>query len=271
MPVEDRPVSPKQANAEAQPKRPGPPPIFAPFGRMIKCVLVNTLDSVTMRSEPIVALVTEDLDWNGSVIIPADTEVFSYAEPTAVIDAAGIGRLVDTGEWTLVLPGIGQSNGRELLLRGRAIDRRERSLSATGEPVSWSLDDGADGLMGYTLTTTNSDEIKLFAAAAVSGLAQGFSQTLQTQQASPGLSGALGSTQAAPTLNNAVIGAAGQGAVALMNQMASRIQQEISKRGVYVRVPASKEFYLFVEQSIDPSQAAVGLRLPAESVLKHLP
>jgi hypothetical protein len=46
--------------------------------------------------------------------------------------------------------------------------------------------------------------------------------------------------------------------------VASRIRQEISRRGVYVRIPAGKEFYLFVEQTIDPGRAVVGLRLPAE-------
>jgi hypothetical protein len=49
-----------------------------------------------------------------------------------------------------------------------------------------------------------------------------------------------------------------------MNQVAGRIREEISKRGVYVRVPAGKEFYLFVEQTIDPRAAAIGLRLPAD-------
>jgi hypothetical protein len=46
-----------------------------------------------------------------------------------------------------------------------------------------------------------------------------------------------------------------------MNEVAARIREEISKRGIYVRVPAGKPFYLFVEQTIDPRAAAVGLRL----------
>jgi hypothetical protein len=44
--------------------------------------------------------------------------------------------------------------------------------------------------------------------------------------------------------------------------MAARIREEISRRGIYVRVPAGKTFYLFVEQTIDPRTALVGLRLP---------
>jgi hypothetical protein len=237
---------------------------FAPFGRLVKCQLVDTVDSVTARSEPIVALVTEDVDWNGNVIIPAGTEAFSYARPEPVLDALGVGRLVDNGEWTLVLPGDSwRENGRELILKARAIDRRESVLTSRGGVLSWGADDGADGLIGTTLSTLDNKEIKLFAAAAIGGMAQGFAAIAERQEPAPGVAGALGATQIAPTLGNAVAGSIGNGAADLMSQMAARIRDEIAKRGVYVRVPAGKQFYLFVEQTIDPRMAAVGLRLPA--------
>jgi hypothetical protein len=236
---------------------------FAPFGRLVKCQLVDTLDSVTARSEPIVALVTQDLDWNGSVIVPAGTEAFSYAKPEAVIDAMGVGRLVDSGEWTLVLPGDAErANGRELILKARAVDRRETSVADRGVVRSWGLDDGADGLVGYTLSTLDNKEIKLFAAAAISGMAQGFAAIAERQEPASGVPGALGATQIAPTLGNALAGSLGAGTSEVMNQLAAQIREEISKRGIYVRVPAGKEFYLFVEQTIDPRAAAIGLRLP---------
>jgi len=270
------PPDPEPAVAAAAPlpagtaaEKAGAPSIgdeFAPFGRLVKCQLVDTLDSVTARSEPIVALVTENLDWNGNVIIPAGTEAFSYARPEPVIDAAGVGRLVDNGEWTLVLPGGPEgANGRELILQARAIDRRELVVSGRGRVRAWGLDDGADGLVGYTLSTLDNKEIKLFAAAAVSGMAQGFGAIAERQEPASGLPGALGATQAAPTLGNALAGSLGAGAVDYMNQMAGRIRDEISKRGVYVRVPAGKSFYLFVEQTIDPRAASVGLRLPGRA------
>ncbi len=237
---------------------------FAPFGRLLKCQLVDTVDSVTARSEPIVALVTDDLDWNGNVIIPAGTEAFSYAKPEPVIDAVGVGRLVDSGEWTLVLPaGPGGPNGRELILRARAVDRRELVVAAKGRVRSWGVDDGADGLVGYTLSTLDNREIKLFAAAAVSGVAQGFGAIAERQVPATGLPGALGATQTAPTLGNAAAGSLGASAVDYMNQLAARIRDEIAKRGIYVRVPSGKEFYLFIEQTIDPRAAMIGLRLPA--------
>ncbi|HEY5079262.1 MAG TPA: TrbI/VirB10 family protein [Opitutaceae bacterium] len=237
---------------------------FAPFGRLVKCELVDTLDSATARSEPIVALVTQDLDWNGNVIIPAGTEAFSYAKPEAVMDASGVGRLVDSGEWTLVLPGdADRANGRELILRARAVDRREQSVAERGVVRSWGMDDGADGLVGYTLSTLDNKEIKLFAAAAASGMAQGFAAVAERQQPASGVSGALGATQIAPTLGNALVGSLGAGTSEMMNEISSRIREEISKRGIYVRVPAGKAFYLFVEQTIDPRAASVGLRLAA--------
>jgi hypothetical protein len=267
MPADAR-GAPVPSSAAAAPAAVPPPARaigdeFAPFGRLVKCQLVDTVDSVTARSEPIVALVTDDLDWNGNVIIPAGTEAFSYAKPEPVIDAVGVGRLVDSGEWTLVLPG-GPSgpNGRELILRARAVDRRELVVAEKGRVRSWEVDDGADGLVGYTLSTLDNREIKLFAAAAVSGMAQGFGAIAERQAPAAGLPGALGATQAAPTLGNAAVGSLGAGAVDYMNQLAARIRDEISKRGVYVRVPSGKQFYLFIEQTIDPRAAAVGLRLP---------
>jgi hypothetical protein len=242
---------------------------FAPFGRLVKCQLVDTLDSVTARSEPIVGIVTQDLDWNGNVIIPAGTEVFSYAKPEAVIDAAGVGRLVDSGEWTLVLTGRSEeTNGRELELKARAVDRRETRVTEKGRATSWGIDDGADGLVGYTLSTLDSQEIKLFAAAAMSGMAQGITAVAERQQPAPGVAGALGATEVAPTIRNALAGSLGAGAADVMNEVASRIREEISKRGVYVRVPAGKEFYLFVEQTIDPRLAEIGLRLPGTRIPK---
>ena len=265
-PAVPAPPEPAPAAPGGRPAKAAAPPIgdlFAPFGRLVKCQLVETLDSVTARSEPIVGVVTQDLDWNGNVIIPAATEVYSYARPEAVIDAAGAGRLVDSGEWTLVLPGRdGDQNGRELILRARAVDRTELLPGGSGGAPSWGIGDGSDGLVGATVSTLDSKEIKLFAAAAISGLAQGAAAVAERQQPAAGVAGVLGATQVAPTLGNAFAGSAGSGAVEVMNEVAGRIREEISKRGVYVRVPAGKEFYLFVEQTIDPRAARVGLRLP---------
>jgi hypothetical protein len=189
----------------------------------------------------------------------------AYARPEPIIDAAGVGRLVDDGEWTLVMPRSNdRENGRELILKARAVDRRELQVSDKGRAGAWGIDDGADGLVGYTLSTLDNTEIKLFAASAIGGIAQGIGPILERQQPAPGLSGVLGATQPAPTVGNALTASLGSGTADYLGQVVSRIRDEISKRGVYVRIPAGKPFYLFVEQTIDPAAAAVGLRLPPE-------
>jgi hypothetical protein len=263
------PGEPKGASTAAPSPAPaagpaGPGRGFAPFGRLVKCALVETLDSITARSEPIIAVVTHELDWNGEVVIPSGTEAYSYARPEPVVDAAGVGRLVDSGEWTLVLPPgpLGQENGRELVLRARAVDRSEAEVDGRGDARSWGPTDGADGLIGQTLSSMDDREVRLFAAAAVSGMSQGIAAVAERQQPAAGIAGALGATQVAPTLGNAAVASLGSGAVDVANELASRIRDEIAKRGTFVRVPAGKEFYLFVEQTIDPGAAEVGLRLP---------
>lgn len=233
--------------------------LVVPFGRLVKCQLVETLDSVTARSAPIVALVTEDLCWDGSVIIPAGSEALGYARPEPVLDRDGRGRLVDSGEWTVVLAGHG---GRELPLRARALDRSESPAGPGRSASSWGPEDGADGLSGETISTAGDREARLMAAAALGGLAQGAVAVAERQQPAAGLPGVLGAREVAPTLGNAVVSSVGTGASDLLGQVASRIRDEIARRGSYVRVPAGKAFYLFVEQSIDPDQAAPGIRLP---------
>src|SRR3981081_1317812 len=47
---------------------------YAPFGRLVKCQLVITVDSSELET-PIIAVVTEDVNHDGRLIIPAGTEV----------------------------------------------------------------------------------------------------------------------------------------------------------------------------------------------------
>lgn len=239
------------------------PETFAPFGRLVKCVLVNTIDSLTPTNTPIIALTTEAVAWNDTTIIPVNTEVFSYVNSDPKMDARGVGRLFDNGEWTLVLPKhLGGVNGREWVVRGRALDRRELIVEPQGRVRTWGLDDMAPGFIGYTVNTLNQEEIKLFIAAFLGAASKAIGETLQTREPVPGLSGALGATQPQPTARNAGAKAAGQGVGAVMDAAADRITEEIKRRGFYVRVPASKEFYLFIEQTLDPTDARVGIRLP---------
>jgi hypothetical protein len=229
---------------------------FAPYGRLIKCELVFTVDSLSLQT-PIVGLVMEDVWWNGNLIIPAGTEAFSKALTTPQGD-----RIVDDGNWTFVMPEQEErTNGRELMLKGIALDRAEMKIEPDGRVRSWSISDGAAGLHGYVVKDASIEEIKLFAATAMSGVISGFAEGLQTREPSTGLAGTLGLTQLKATARNAAIGGLGKGAQDTLNEFAKQILEEVKKKGSYVRVPSGKQFYIFVDQSIDPLAARVGLRL----------
>jgi hypothetical protein len=239
---------------------PGELAVFAPFGRLVKCKLVTTLDSLVPENCPIIAMVVQDVDWNGHVIIPVTTEVYGYVNGKPKVDANGVGRLFDTGQWTLVLPRQpGGKNGREWNVKGRAMDRRETLVNDDGSARAWGIDDGSPGMIGYTISTLDNEVIKQFVASFIASAATAAANVGQTQQAAAGEAGALGATVPQPTASNAAVSAAGAGTGAAFNAIADRINTELKDRGFYVRVPAGKEFYLFVEQTLDPSQAKVGL------------
>jgi hypothetical protein len=52
---------------------------YAPYGRLIPCQLVITVDSSMIRT-PIVGLITEDIYHGGRLVIPAGTEVHGVAQ-----------------------------------------------------------------------------------------------------------------------------------------------------------------------------------------------
>ena len=70
--------------------------LYAPAGRMLRCRLVNTVDSANIDT-PIVALVTDDLWHDGKLVIPAGTEVHGKASVDRLRE-----RIVASGAWTLV-------------------------------------------------------------------------------------------------------------------------------------------------------------------------
>lgn len=228
---------------------------YAPFGRLIKCELVFTVDSVGLQS-PIIALVREEVAWQGEVIIPAGTEVFGRAVADRVQNRIG-----DDGKWTLVLPRQGEAaHGREWIVQGRALDRAEVEVDTQGRGRAWSDTDGAPGLQGYVIDEANSQRIQLFITTALAGAVQGFSRGLQNRVPAAGNAGRRGDEVVSATVRNASLEAGGQATREALELLAKEILQEVQRHGSYVRVPAGKTFYLFVEQTLDPTDAAVGRR-----------
>jgi hypothetical protein len=201
---------------------------YAPYGRLIPCELIVTVDSAKMRT-PIIGLVTEDVYHGGKLVIPAGTEVHGTArtDPTRERIASG-------GHWTLVW-----HNGEELSLNGIALDR-EQDPDGTG----WGITDGSAGLRGRIIKSDSLAEIKLFAATFLSGAAGALTERQNT------ILGPIATT----TVQNGSLA----GAESVLGTYAQQILSSIERDGFYVRVPAGKQFYLYVTQTIDQSDAMVG-------------
>ncbi|MEO6246579.1 MAG: TrbI/VirB10 family protein [Opitutaceae bacterium] len=211
--------------------------LTAPFGRLISCETVVTLESNRLDT-PVIGLVTHDVWQDGRRIIPAGAEVHGRA----TVDRARE-RLAASGAWVIVWREPGPDSGRELRVQGTALDRERDSVTgAAGEH------DGSAGLRGDVLRTDDWRETKLFAATFLSTA----TAVLQSTRTSAGL---LGETAVpAATARNASLA----GTSALLREYAQQIRESIARDGFYVRVPAGKPFYLYVTETLDLGRAHSG-------------
>ena len=106
--------------------------IYAPYGRLISCETVITVDSASIQT-PIVGLVTENIYHGGKLVIPAGTEVHGSAQTDRHRE-----RIASGSSWTLVWQG-----GEELRLKAIALDRE-----FSGDQEGWGITDGIAGLRG---------------------------------------------------------------------------------------------------------------------------
>lgn len=198
---------------------------IAPFGRLLQCQLVNTLESLAPNT-PIIGLVTEPLWHQGHLLIPAGAEVHAPAQLDRTRE-----RITSNGPWIIVFP-----SGEQFSVTGIALDR-EFDPSGTG----WGITDGSAGIRGDLLRSGTLPEIKLFLATALSGMARGFQQPRTT---------ILGDVLAGTARNAGLSGSA-----QAIDAYAHRILEGIQRDGLYVRVPAGKQFYVYVTDVIDRSKA----------------
>ena len=241
-------VSDKMARATPTPKPPPPIPqtifatkeqsiseLFLPYGRMLRCELVNTVDSTNIDT-PIVGLVIEDA-WNdGRLIIPAGTEVHGAAQKSAVRERIGSNR-----QWFLVF-----QDGRELPVSGTVLD----CAPDPKKPDAWQDTDGSAGLRGYFVKSDKYAEAKAILASMISAGAGAFPQTTTL------LSPLGGATQ----INSGGIENAFSAGLQAGGQLYSkRLLEQLDKNPFYVRVPAGATFYLYITQTSDLAKATVGL------------
>jgi len=204
--------------------------VFAPFGRLIPCETVITVDSSSIQT-PIIGLVTENVYYGGKLVIPAGTEIHGTAQTDHQRE-----RIASGNNWTLIW-----QNGLEMRIKAIALDREfDNETNQSG----WAITDGSAGLRGEVIKSDDYADIKLFAATFLSGAASALTAKQQT------IFGPVNS----PTLNNAPFA----GAQAVLQTYAQQIFDSIQKDGFYVRVPSGKQFYLYVLQTIDAADASLG-------------
>ena len=201
---------------------------YAPYGRLIPCETVITVDSSSIAT-PIIGLVTQDIYHRGRLVIPAGTEVHGTAQTDRSRE-----RIASGGSWTLVW-----QTGEELRLKAIALDRE-----FSNEQSGWGITDGSAGLRGRIIKSDAYEDIKLFAATFLSGAAAAVTEKEAT----------LFGTFDRRSLDNAPL----KGAQQVLDTYARRIQEAIQRDGFYVRVPSGKQFYLYCLQSLDRANAALG-------------
>jgi hypothetical protein len=205
-----------------------PPHRFIPFGTLLKCKLVNTVDSANLET-PVIAVLLEDVWQNGQRVIPANTLVHGTAKAGRLRD-----RVTASGTWRFVW-----QDGRELAFRGVALDREyEHAVDGYG------ITDGSAGMKGRVLATDDLQELKIMASAALSGFARGTQDRTHTL---------LGNT-----VTGSVSNGAREGVAEVFDMYAHRTLREVERNGYFVRVPAGKEFYVYVSESVDPAKARIG-------------
>ena len=204
-----------------------PPKRFLPFGTLLKCKLVNTVDSANLET-PVIALLLEDVWQNGQRVVPANTLVHGTAKAGRMRD-----RISASGTWRFVW-----QDGRELAFNGIALDREyDHDIDGYG------ITDGSAGLKGRVIASDDLQEMKMLASAALSGFARGTQDRTQT---------AFGTTITG-SLSNGVREGVGN----VFDLYAQRTLKDIEQNGYYVRVPAGKEFYVYVVETVNPDKAKV--------------
>ena len=222
---------------------------YAPFGRLLDCKLVNTLES-NVDGTPLIAIVIKDLWWTNAqgerkLIIPAGTEVHGK------MGSCVRNRMMSDGNFILVWQITSGQVGMELQLQGRVLEKSNQA----GDKSKATITDMAAGIPGRVMGNSNLNEMLQYTMAFARGLSEGFETTKTFDNGSTIVTENDGSTKNAlakafETLSN----------VALEN-----ITDKISKESYYIRVPAGTEFYLYIEQVTDVEKAAI-----ADTVLNNL-
>lgn len=222
---------------------------YAPYGRLLDCKLVNTLES-NVDGTPLIAIVIEDLWWTNAqgertLIIPAGTEVHGK------MGSCVRNRMMSDGNFILVWQITSGQVGMELQLQGRVLEKSNQA----GDKSKATITDMAAGIPGRVMGNSNLNEMLQYTMAFARGLSEGFETTKTFDNGSTIITENDGTTQ----------NALAKAFESLSNVALENITDKISKESYYIRVPAGTEFYLYIEQVTDIEKAAI-----ADTMLNRL-
>jgi hypothetical protein len=218
---------------------------YAAYGRFLRCKLLITVDSNRIQT-PIVGVLLEDVySVDHQLLIPALAEVHGMAQSDSAEERIG-----SQNQWVIVWK-TKDNREVELPLTGIALDHAP-SPQGTG----WGLTDGSAGLRGQVIRSDNLSEIKMLLAQFGAGFAQSFAQS--------GLQSIItGNGTVLTSQNNGFQQAGAQGVQNAASTYAQQIADTVKREGIFIRVPAGTDFYLYVTQTLDASQARVGATMAA--------
>lgn len=211
----------------------------APYGQLIEAKLVNTVDSINITT-PIIGIVLRDIyNWDGTeLVIPANTLIHGVAQNNRQRDRIGA-----NDQWTLVWQ---DGTGKELPITGivldQAIDHRNGG---------WKITDASSGLKGRVIRTDRLAELKLIAASFISGLGEGLA----------GQETVINGNNTITTFDGSLKSAGAKALQDAADVYAQAMLRTIQQNGIYVRVPAGTNFYVYVTQPLDSSGAYPGASL----------
>jgi hypothetical protein len=191
---------------------------------------------------PVVGEVLRDVYQNGHLVIPAGSVLSSFAESGAVRD-----RIEVAGVWLLAYP-----DGRHLRVHGIACDRE-----ADPSNQQFGTEDGSAGLQGELVESDHWANAKAFIALLMTA-------TMQT-----GTAVATSALQASHTTG--VVGL--PDTTPILGKYLDQLLNGETGDGRFVRVRASKEFYVFVAETVVPANRTITdeKRSDGEDVPKVLP
>ena len=215
--------------------------ITIPFGRMLKCELVNAVDSINLQT-PLLGILMEPLWVDGVMVLPAGCEIHGLATTDKVKE-----RICSNKQWTVVFP---PKNSKwsvsSIQLKGSALDREDK----TGEGKTFGITDGTYGIRGRRVQSAQMDELKFFAAAFLETALSGLEQTEP-------IGGIWPDVKIVPSARDASLA----GSSAVLGEYANMLKEELVENKYYTFVPAGKQFYLYVEEEIHVAIGTDGFRI----------